>query len=615
MERPVSHHFDRDTFQLRTLICALLFVLPIPLNAAPGVRAEIERLLQENGLTGAVWSMVADGRVTVDSAGVKVADTGESLSSDARVHVGSVAKTVVATGVLKLVSDGRLALDMPVSKYLPQLVFDNPWASTEPIRLRHLLDHAAGLDDARLWHIFSSKPQPDSPLIETFARDPTLLRVRSRPGSRFSYSNMSYVLLGMVIESVTGQRYERYLDDHLLQPLGMRDSSFAFVSQAGPHADARLAMGHFEDGVTQAAVPSYLRPAAQFTTTAADMALFSRFLMSDGRIDGTPFIDPALLHAMGQAFGTEAARAGLAVGYGLGLSRRDLHGVIGLCHSGNTVGFRAMLCVFPEQHKAFFIAMNADSETADYGAFDAVLIKALKIAGTPPARAETPSPAPAAWQGIYIPAPNRMARFAWIDTVFGFVRVSWDGTHLQLRSLKSGHKTLLPQGGLLFRADDRTTASHALLISADAKRVVTDGLHSYEQTSWTRIALLWASLCAGILGLLAIVCSGTAQLLSRRLAPSQPIFLPYLTAIALALPLPLFLLQPFLQLGDATAASMTLAVVTTALPVGMFIGLVRRLRTGIASGMAVLDAAAMLAVLQLTLVLASWNLVPLRLWH
>lgn len=611
----MSRHSDRDTFKLRALICGLLFVLPIPLNAAPRVRAEIEQLLQENGLTGAVWSMVADGHVTIDSAGVKVAHTGQPLRSDARVHVGSVAKTVLATGVLKLVSDGRLALDMPVSKYLPQLVLDNPWASSEPIRLRHLLDHTAGLDDARLWQIFSLKPQPDSPLIETFARDPTLLRVRSRPGSRFSYSNMSYVLLGMVIESVTGQRYERYLEDHLLRPLGMHDSSFAFVSQAGPHADARLAMGHFEDGVTQAAVPTYLRPAAQFTTTAADMALFSRFLMSDGRIDGTPFIDPALLRAMGQPFGTEGAKAGLPAGYGLGLARRDRHGVIGLCHPGNTVGFHAMLCTFPEQHKAFFIAMNTDSETADYAAFDAVLIKALKIAGTPPAPTDMTSPAAATWQGIYIPAPNRMASFAWLDTLFGFVRVSWDGTHLQLRSLQSGDRTLVPQGGHLFRATDRATTSHALLTSDDGKRVVTDGLHSYERTSLAKITLLWASLCAGILGLLVIVCSGTAQLVSRRLAPSQPIFLPYLTVIALALPLPLFLLQPFMQLGDATAASMTLAVVTAALPMGMFIGLVRRLRTGISSAMAVVDAAAMLAVLQWIIMLASWNLVPLRLWH
>src|SRR5688572_10320955 len=171
---------------LRTLISSLLFVFPLAAGAsalASELRTDMQRLLQENELTGAVWSTVAsDGSIAIDSAGVKAASTGEPLSADARVHVGSEAKTVLATGVLRLVSEGRLALDMPISTYLPQLEFDNPWAPSEPIRLRHLLDHTAGLDDARLWQIFSLKVQPDVPLAATFARYPTLLRVRSRPG-------------------------------------------------------------------------------------------------------------------------------------------------------------------------------------------------------------------------------------------------------------------------------------------------------------------------------------------------------------------------------------------------------------------------------------------------
>jgi hypothetical protein len=367
--------------------------------------------------------------------------------------------------------------------------------------------------------------------------------------------------------------------------------------------------------VAHAAVPSYLRPAAQFTTTAADMASFSRFLMSDGRINGTPFIHPALLRAMGRPFETEAAQAGLPIGYGLGLARRDRHGVVGLCHSGNTVGFRAMLCLFPEHHQAFFIAMNADSETANYGHFDALLVKALGLKTNTPTPPDMPFAAGADWEGIYIPAPNRMASFAWLDTISNFVRVSWDGDHLQLRSLRSDTRTLLPQGGLLFRATDRTTTSHVLLTSAEGKRVLSDGVQSYERISLANIALLWASLVAGILGLLVIVISGTAQLLLRRLSPSQPMFVPYLTVLALLLPLPLFLQQPILQLGDMTAASVTLAVVTTALPVGMIIGLARRLRIRATGAMAVMDAVAMVAVLQWTITLASWNLVPLRLWH
>lgn len=608
----------RRTGSPGALICTLLLIFPIALVASPispDMYADMERALKDEGLTGVVWSTVTPGgAIAVHAAGLKDARSGELLMPDSRVQIGSVTKTLLAAGVLRLVTEGRVALDTAISDLLPDLVFDNPWAVSDPIRLRHLLEHTAGLDDARFWQVFSLKAEVDAPLADAFDGDASLLRVRSRPGSRFSYSNMGYSLLGMVIESVTGERYERYLDAHLLRPLAMNDSTFTFVSQAGMQADTRLAMGHFEGGVTQAAVPIYLRPAGQFTTTAMDMALFARFLMGDGTIDGESFIDAALLRAMGRPKGTEAAQAGLLAGYGLGLSRRDRHGVIGRCHDGSTVGYRAMLCLFPEQQKAFFSAMNTDSETADYGRFDALLIRALDVAAAAPTLRGAPSESIADWEGIYVPAPNRFASFAWLDTVLNFVRVRWDGTHLHLKPFQSDGRVLAPAGGLLFRAADRATTSHVLLKSSDGTRVISDGLQSYEQVPLAKIVPLWISLVAGLSGLIYILVSGIVRLLMGRLAPSRALFVPFLAVIALLLPLPFFLQQSFLQLGDATVASVLLAAVTAALPLAMVVGLVfhfRRCTTGV---MAALDVLAMLAVLQWTIVLAGWNLLPFRLW-
>ncbi|MBA3563200.1 MAG: beta-lactamase family protein [Gammaproteobacteria bacterium] len=608
----------KSTSLLSALICALLFAFPVALFASsttPGLRADMERALKDEGLTGAVWATVTpDGAVAVDAAGVKDARSGEALTPDNRVHVGSVVKTLLATGVLRLVTESRLVLDTPISDLLPDLVFDNPWAASDPIRLRHLLDHTAGLDDARFWQVFSLKPDADTSLADAFIGDPSLLRVRSRPGRRFSYSNMGYSLLGMIVESITGERYERYLDAHLLRPLAMNDSSFAFVSQVGPQADARLAMGHFEDGVTQAAAPIYLRPAGQFTTTAMDMAVFARFLMGDGSIDGEPFIDAALLRAMGRPKGTEAAQAGLLAGYGLGLSRRDRHGVIGRCHDGSTVGYRAMLCLFPEQHKAFFSAINTDSETADYGRFDALLIRALDVDAAVPTLPGAPTDSIADWEGIYVPAPNRFASFAWLDTVLNFIRVRWDGTHLHLKPFQSDGRVLTPMGGLLFRAAGGATTSHVLLRSSDGTRVISDGLQSYEQVPLAKIVPLWISLVAGLSGLIYILVSGVVRLLMGRLAPSRALFVPFLAVIALSLPLPFYLQQSFLQLGDATVASVLLAAVTGALPLAMVVGLVFQFRRRTTGVIAALDVLAMLAVLQWTIVLAGWNLLPFRLW-
>ena len=583
-----------------------MLIISTPLHAAPDLAPQVTALLREQGLDGAVWSTLD----THGAAGVSDARSGKPMRVDQRVQVGSVAKTVLATGVLRLVSEGRLALDAPVATLLPGMEFDNPWQATDPVRIRHLLDHTAGLDDAHFWHVFSLKAKADAPLAAAFPAGSGLLRIRNRPGARFSYSNMSYTLLGMVIEAVVKQRYERYLDAQLLAPLGMRDSTFTFVSQ---HSDPRLAMGHFENGATHPAVPSYVRPAGQFTTTAPDMGRFARFLMSDGKVAGKPFINPALLRQMGAPAGTEAAGAGLTVGYSLGLRRYDRHGVVAKCHGGNIIGFRAMLCLLPATQQAFFIAINTDSETADYHRFNALLMGALVPAL--PMSAVAPRFAMAfdtrAWEGFYIPAPNRFETMRFLDTVFGFLYVSRSGAMLRLESLQTAPLELKHVENCLFRAPGKVLASHALLTSVDGARVITNGTLSYQKVSIMRLLPLWISVAAGMLGLVYILIVATRRLALRRPVRGDALMAPFTGVLALLLPLPFFYGQSFVELGDLTLASSLLAAVTGALPVALLAGLGMAWRR---KNLRSADAAAMLAVLQLTLVLAWWNLLPLRLW-
>jgi CubicO group peptidase (beta-lactamase class C family) len=617
-DRCVATRGQRKPAFARVLALSLL----LSLSGRPAAREEVASLepaiaatLAGQGLTGAVWALVGpDGATRVAAAGVRDARSGEAMAPGDRVQVGSITKAVLATGILRLVSEGRLALDTSVTALLPDTAIDNPWSETDPVRVRHLLDHTSGLDDARMWQVFSRAPTAETPLARALAGDPALLRVRSRPGARFSYSNMGYGLLGRVIEAVTRERYEQFLDEQLLKPLGMRDSTFEFVTQEGPQADPRLALGHFEQGRAQAAIPVYLRPATQFTTTAADMARFARFLMGDGRIDGRAYIDPELLRAMGSPHGTDAALAGLRVGYGLGLSTRDRHGVVGRCHGGDGIGYVAMLCMFPQQQRAWFYSVNADSESADYELIDRQLIRALDIeAAAPEAPAATPVD-PSAWAGWYVPAPNRFGQFAYLDTVFGAVRLRATAKELSFAPLQSPAVTLAPAGGALYRAPDRIWPSHVLLAPADAAREISRGTQSYRQVPLLELVPLWLSLAGGALGVLYLLLAGSTRALSRRLRITQPIFVPWLALLALVLPVPLFLRQSFLQLGDLTPASALLAASTAALPLAMAFGLYRHLRAKPRGAWARADMVAMLAVGQWTLVLAAWGLLPMRLW-
>lgn len=610
----------RARLWLRRALPALLLCCATAAHAAGApLAAEMAAGLKEEGLAGAVWSEVLpDGTVKVGASGLRDAAKQVPMQADTRVQVGSVGKVALALGVLRLVSEDRLTLDTPLQQVLPELALNNPWLASDPVRIRHLLAHTSGLDNARFWQAFSLQPAPDTPLADAFDGGGNLLRVRTRPGSRYAYSNMGYGLLGMVIEKVTGQPYERYLDAQLLQPLGMADSTFGFVTQTGTQADPRLAMGYFEHGVAQPAVPQYLRPAGQFTTTAADMGKLAQFLMGDGKLQGVQFIDLALMGALSEPAGTDAAQAGLAMGHGLALAVRDRHNVVGACHPGTAVGFRAMLCIYPEQDSAFFVAFNTDAEHADYERFNRLLLRDLELPLRAPAPRGTPAPTVENWQGVYLPSPGAMASMAWIDAVFGFTRVKWDGESLFLIPFQGEPRELEPVGGLLFRASDRSTASHVLM-QEDGKHILSDGLHSYERASMLRMLVLWGSLALGAAGLLYVPLVGAYRAARRTLGRGDHLFAPLLSLLSLLLPLPFFYFQSCLRLGDVTLASVLLALATGALPLAMAYGLARCWRSFGASAetgtLAKWDWVALLAALQLLLVLAWWGLLPLRMWQ
>jgi CubicO group peptidase (beta-lactamase class C family) len=599
---------------------------PTSASAASDLPAEMTAVLEGQGLQGAVWSLVRPEGVEIGAAGRRDAATGAAIRADDRVNVGSVTKTLVATGILILVTEGRLSLDAPLADLLPEVALDNPWDQTHPVRLRHLLDHTAGLDDARLWHILSRRAKADTPLAAALTGSDDMLRVRVRPGSRFSYSNLGYHLAGMVMERVTGEPYEAWLDAHLLRPLGMADSTFAFVDQA---TDPRLAMGHFEAGEPAPALPLWLRTGTQFTTTAADMARFARFLLGEGGVDGRLLVRPDLLRAMGPPAGTEAAEAGLAAGYGMGLDSRDRFGVPARCHSGSMVGFNAAFCLFPDQGKAFFLAMNADSETADMAAPERELARVLDLAPVAGGQAGTPAEGRAAdladWSGTYVPAPVRFQTTAYLDRLTAAVKVGTAGSGVTLTPFQAPPRSLHPVGGpsgrapdpadgLLFRAEGRVAPSHILYLTATGDRVLSTGFRTWQRVHPLAQGLLWAGAAAGIGGLVWILGSGLVRI--RRLIgrPVDPMVPPFLATLALLLPLPFLATGDFLALGDPSPGSLLLAGATAVLPLALLAGLVQGWRVGYPSLRSRIDAAALLAVLQWAATLAAYGLLPLTLW-
>ena len=418
----------------------------------------------------------------------------------------------------------------------------------------------------------------------------------------------------MVIEAVTGQPYERYMDQSVLAPLGMRDSTFLFRSQQGADADPALAMGHLDGLQPYPVTASFMRPVEQFATTAHDMGLFMGFLLGNGKVEGKIFVSSELLAALAPPQGTEAASHGLEAGHGLALAVRDRNRVIAACHPGGAVGFRSMMCIFPQHAKGFFVAFNTDSETADYERFNRLLTARLAI----PAESAVPTIATTVdltpSRGIYVPTTSGIASLAWIDVLFNATHVGLKADSLLLRTLQAEPVTLVPVGPVLFRAADRMRPSHVLFVSEDGSRMFGNGICSHRQMPLIAYATLWTSLLAGLVGLAYVLLVGLWRMLVKRSRQSSPLAIAAGPWLLVMTALPFLLTQSFMQLGDRTIGNILLAAATFLMPCTVLAGIMLWFRQA-RSQRSKADIAALLAALQLLLVLAWWGMLPYVAWH
>jgi CubicO group peptidase (beta-lactamase class C family) len=605
-------------------LVVLMFLLCLPTVAQSSAAAlkdelqsNIEATLKVEKLTGIAWMLVSpDSGVATGQAGFVNAESQRPFSSNTRFHVGSVTKTVLSTGILRLVSEAKIDLDAPAKNYVSDLQLDNPWESSTPVTVRHLLDHTSGMEDAHFWQLFSERPTADVSLYNSLPDAP--IEIQFQPGKRYSYSNMGYTILGLVIEEVTKLSYEEYLDQNLLRPLGMTDSTFEYTTQSGPEAVDKLAWGHLDLLTPYAAPPMFLRPAGQFTTTAKDLGRLAIFLMGDGSLaDGTAFIGTQLLQERGRATSTDSFQYNLKASSGLGLARRDRHGVVGYCHTGSIIGFYAVFCIYPEERKAFAYSVNTDSETADYSKLTALLIKALKPAPAQMPVAEELPPNIDEWTGYYKISSVRFKLFEYIDTVFGLRQLSIDadGAGLDLTSFQAKTRHLVYSGKNLYRSTDRTTNSHVFYEDSNGVKVISDGFNSYERVNATFAFWHMGLLAFGLGGIACIFLVGVVTCAGGfKKIKENPVAPGFFGVVSLALPIPVFFTQSFMALGDLTLAGGLLAIVTGLFPLTMAWTLFKFYKNKTKAKLAWVVGCSATFTLAWWLDMAAFGQIPLMLW-
>jgi CubicO group peptidase (beta-lactamase class C family) len=266
-------------------------------------------------------------------------------------HIGSNTKLFTWTAVMQLVEEGKLDLDADVNTYLN---FRIPDTYPQPITLRHLMAHTAGFENRDIGMLAPS-PETVVPLGRWLA---THIPMRVRPpGVEIGYSNYGTAVAGYIIERVAGMPYEEYVEQRLLEPLGMRRSTPR--RQLPPNLAPDAARGYVlkKRGFREQPLPTYqVASAGSIRATATDMAHFMAAHLQDGRYGEGRILQPETAHQMHQTLFKPDPRLN---GFAHGFFEMDRNGVRVVGHIGSAIPlYYSVLALLPDERTGLFVAYN-----------------------------------------------------------------------------------------------------------------------------------------------------------------------------------------------------------------------------------------------------------------
>jgi len=313
-------------------------------------------LIAAGEFPGATIVIIQDGKVTL-KAGYGFADVRARVPVDpdrTRFRVASISKLFTATAVMQLVEQGKADLNADVNTYLSGFKIAPTYA--EPVTLANILTHTAGFDDK---YLGMSAPLTGvvEPLGQYLAQSmpPRVLP----PGKMFAYSNHGFALAGHVVENLSGQDFNAYVQQNIFTPLGMTSSSFGVPYPLPQDIAVPYFKGGDENGFKRAELDRMrIGPAGDLITTADDMAKFMLVHMNHGVYGDDEHLlsDQSIQRMQAEHFTQVEGLDGWAYGFMEG--RRN--GVRWIGHDGSWLGFCSQLAMVPETKTGFFIAYNGD---------------------------------------------------------------------------------------------------------------------------------------------------------------------------------------------------------------------------------------------------------------
>ncbi|MDR8409843.1 beta-lactamase family protein [Nonomuraea sp. 3-1Str] len=313
----------------------------------------VEMTAKEFGIPGVAVGVLAGGQEFFASHGVTSLHNPLPVDDRTLFPLASVTKTFTATALMRLVAEGKVELDAPVRRYVPELMLADADAAAE-ITVLNLLNHTAGLD----WNLIDTENGDGS--LAAFVAKMAELPVIAPPGTRASYSQAGYNLAGRVIEKVTGLPFEKAVASLVLEPAGLSNTFFDLDEVM----IRRFAVGHNrgEDGTMRLARPWTSFPADShgnnpgggIASSVSDLLRWARFHLGSG--DGV--LPAEMLHRMREQT-VELRASTLGDGFGICWFLREVDGVRTIGHGGSGNGQFAELLIVPGHDLAVVSLANA----------------------------------------------------------------------------------------------------------------------------------------------------------------------------------------------------------------------------------------------------------------
>jgi CubicO group peptidase (beta-lactamase class C family) len=477
--------------------------------------------LRDKHVAGATVAVVKDGALFY-AKGYGYSDVGRRAPVDAErslFRIGSTSKLFTWTAVMQLVEQGKINLDADVNQYLD---FKIPATYKQPITMRNIMTHTPGFEeDGR--DLITDDTTNIIPLGRWLA---THIPGRVRPpGTYSSYSNYATALAGYVVQRVSGESYDDYIEKHILVPLGMTQTTTRQPLPARLRAD-------MSDGYTwgggfyhpQKFEVVNAAPAGSIASSATDMAKFMLAHLGNGALNGQRILADSTAQLMHRrSFGHDPRLPGWALGF----YEKSSHGLRIIGHGGDTRFFHTDLALIPDEKLGVFVSYNTSTggelsfgpfltQFLDHYYATPVPIVALSAAGAKEAQRVA---------GEYEFNRRSYTTFQKAIGLAGDIRISAADSGRLVMHSPLGDSRLVPVGPLLYRDE---LGGDLVAFQADDKGHISRGflgeapMMTMERVPFSQsVTLHWVLLGLGVLVFVGIVLAAIGRFVRRRLGEAR----------------------------------------------------------------------------------------------